>query len=75
MLRNRTYQQVNGRLQLNDLGELDNAGNRVQEAQALALHVFVRIEFGDWVLTPGVRFEDIQQNAHILTMVKHALSQ
>jgi Fe(3+) dicitrate transport protein len=59
--RNSTYQQVNGKLQLNDLGELGNAGNRVQEAQALALHIYDRIEFGDWVLTPGIRFEDIKQ--------------
>jgi Fe(3+) dicitrate transport protein len=59
--RNSTYQQVNGQLQLNDFGELGNAGNRVQEAQALAFHIYDRIEFGDWVLTPGVRFEDIQQ--------------
>jgi Fe(3+) dicitrate transport protein len=59
--RNSTYQQVNGKLQLNDFGELGNAGNRIQEAHALALHVYDRIEFGDWVLTPGVRFEDIEQ--------------
>jgi Fe(3+) dicitrate transport protein len=59
--RNSTYQQVNGKLQLNDVGELGNAGNRVQEAQALAFHIYDRIEFGNWVLTPGVRFEDIQQ--------------
>jgi len=59
--RNSTYQQINGQLQLNDLGELGNAGNRVQEAQALALHIYDRIEFGNWVLTPGIRFEDIQQ--------------
>lgn len=59
--RNSTYQQINGELQLNDFGELGNAGNRIQEAQALALHVYDRIEFGDWVLTPGLRFEDIQQ--------------
>jgi Fe(3+) dicitrate transport protein len=59
--RNSTYQQINGLLQLNDLGELGNAGNRVQEAQALALHIYDRIEFGDWTLTPGIRFEDIEQ--------------
>ena len=59
--RNSTYQQINGQLQLNDFGELGNAGNRVQEAQALALHIYDRIEFGNWVLTPGIRFEDIQQ--------------
>ena len=59
--RNSTYQQINGQLQLNDVGELGNAGNRIQEAQALALHIYDRIELGDWVLTPGARFEDIQQ--------------
>lgn len=59
--RNSTYQQLNGQLQLNDLGELGNAGNRIQEAQALALHIFDRIEFGNWTLTPGIRFEDIEQ--------------
>jgi Fe(3+) dicitrate transport protein len=59
--RNSTYQQLNGELQLNDLGELGNAGNRVQEAQALAIHIYDRIEFGNWVFTPGLRFEDIEQ--------------
>ena len=59
--RNSTYQQVNGQLQLNDLGILGNAGNRIQEAQALALHIYDRIEWGNWVLTPGIRFEDIEQ--------------
>ena len=59
--RNSTYQQINGQLQLNDLGELGNAGNRIQEAQALALHIYDRIELGDWTLTPGIRFEDIEQ--------------
>jgi Fe(3+) dicitrate transport protein len=59
--RNSTYQQINGQLQLNDLGELGNAGNRIQEADALAVHIYDRIEFGNWVLTPGIRFEDIQQ--------------
>jgi Fe(3+) dicitrate transport protein len=59
--RNSTYQQINGQLQLNDLGELGNAGNRIQEAQALAVHIYDRIEFGNWVITPGIRFEDIEQ--------------
>lgn len=59
--RNSTYQQLNGQLQLNDLGILGNAGNRIQEAQALALHIYDRIEWGNWVLTPGIRFEDIEQ--------------
>ncbi len=60
--RNSTYQQIAGRLQLNDIGELGNAGNRIQEAQAVAVHIQDRIEFGNWVLTPGVRYEDIDQS-------------
>lgn len=60
--RNSTYQQVDGQLLLSDLGELGNAGNRVQDADALALHVYDRIELGDWVFTPGLRFEDISQS-------------
>jgi Fe(3+) dicitrate transport protein len=60
--RNSTYQQVDGRLQLNDLGELGNAGNRIQEAQAVALYIQDNIELGDWVLTPGFRVEDIKQS-------------
>lgn len=59
--RNSTYSQVAGSLQLDDLGILGNAGNRVQEASALAVHLYDRIEFGSWVLTPGIRFEDIDQ--------------
>jgi len=59
--RNSTYQQLNGSLVLNDLGELGNAGNRVQQAEALAIHIYDRIEFGRWVLTPGLRYEDIDQ--------------
>ncbi|MEI8647813.1 TonB-dependent receptor [Paraglaciecola sp. Hal342] len=47
---------------LSDLGELGNAGNRVQDADALAVHVYDRIELGDWVFTPGLRFEDISQS-------------
>jgi Fe(3+) dicitrate transport protein len=46
---------------LDDLGLLGNAGNRVQEAKALALHIQDTIEFGNWVLTPGLRYEDIEQ--------------
>lgn len=60
--RNSTYQQVAGSLQLNDLGELGNAGNRIQDAQAVAIYVQDRIEFGNWTLTPGLRYEDIDQS-------------
>jgi len=60
--RNSTYQQLDGRLVLNDLGELGNAGNRIQEAQATALYVHDRIEIGNWVVTPGLRYESIDQS-------------
>jgi Fe(3+) dicitrate transport protein len=59
--RNSTYQQLGGQLQLNDLGELGNAGNRVQEAQATAVHIYDSIEFGNWIVTPGLRYESIDQ--------------
>jgi Fe(3+) dicitrate transport protein len=59
--RNSTYHQQNGALVLDDLGLLGNAGNRVQEAEALAFHIQDNIAFGNWVLTPGLRYEDIKQ--------------
>lgn len=59
--RNSSYSQVGGELVLDDVGLLGNAGNRLQEAEALAIHLYDRIEIGNWVLTPGVRFEDINQ--------------
>lgn len=60
--RNSTYQQLDGELVLNDLGELGNAGNRIQEANAVSFHLQDRIELGNWVLTPGFRYEDIDQS-------------
>ena len=59
--RNSSYQQLDGALVLSDLGLLGNAGNRVQDARATALHVRDEITFGRWTLVPGVRFEDIDQ--------------
>ncbi len=59
--RNSTYRQLDGRLLLSDFGELGNAGNRVQEAAALAFYFRNRLEFGRWILTPGFRYEDIEQ--------------
>jgi Fe(3+) dicitrate transport protein len=60
--RNSSYHQQAGALVLDDVGLLGNAGNRVQQAEALALHLHDRITFGKWVLTPGVRHENIDQN-------------
>ena len=59
--RNSAYSQRNGRLVLDDLGLLGNAGNRIQEASAIALFVQDTIEFGAFTLMPGLRFEDIDQ--------------
>ena len=55
-----SYQQVSGALVLNDVGALGAAGNRVQEADATAIYIYDRIEFGNWAFTPGIRFEDIE---------------
>ncbi len=59
--RNSSYHQELGQLVLDDAGLLGNAGNRVQEAQALAIYLHDRIELNRLVLTPGLRFEDIDQ--------------
>jgi Fe(3+) dicitrate transport protein len=59
--RNSSYHQSGGQLILDDLGSLGNAGNRVQEAEAFSAYVQDRIEFGAWVLTPGIRYENIDQ--------------
>ena len=59
--RNSSYHQENGRLVLDDLGLLGNAGNRVQEAEAVALHLYDHIEWANWVFSPGIRYEDIDQ--------------
>ena len=59
--RNSSYHQENGRLILDDPGILGNAGNRLQEAEAVSLHVYDQIEWGNWVFSPGIRYEDIDQ--------------
>ena len=64
--RNSTYHLEGGLLLLDDPGLLGNAGNRVVGAEATAFHIYDRIEWGDWVLSPGVRYEDIE-----LTQVRY----
>lgn len=59
--RNSSYHQQNGRLVLDDPGLLGNAGNRVQEAEAVAVHIYNHVEWGNWVFSPGMRYEDIDQ--------------
>ena len=60
--RNSTYSQRDGRLYLDDPGLHGNAGNRIQSARAVALYVQDRLEIGPLALTPGIRYEDIQQS-------------
>jgi Fe(3+) dicitrate transport protein len=57
--RNDTYQQLGGQLVLNDIGLEGNAGNRIQDAEAWAAYIYDRIDWGRWVLTPGLRYENI----------------
>ena len=59
--RNSSYRQESGMLRLDDRGRLGNAGNRIQEAEAVAIFVQDRIDIGDWTLTPGLRYEAIDQ--------------
>ncbi|MFK7864356.1 MAG: TonB-dependent receptor family protein [Pseudohongiellaceae bacterium] len=58
---NSTYSQTNGSLSLDDIGILGNAGNRVQEADAIAIHIHDDIQVGNWTISPGLRYEDIEQ--------------
>ncbi len=53
------YAQQNGSLVFLSANALGDAGNRVQQAKATSLYVHDTITFGDWVLTPGLRYEDI----------------
>ena len=58
--RDDNYTQTGGTLVLASQGELGDAGNRVAQAEALAFYVHDTITMGGWVLTPGIRFEDIE---------------
>ena len=58
--RDSTYHLENGSMVLDDLGLLGNAGNRVAGAEAMALHIYDRIEWGNWAVTPGIRYEDME---------------
>ena len=57
--RNDNYQQLGGALLLNQFGLEGNAGNQIEDAQAWAFFVQDRIETGNWVFTPGLRYEQI----------------
>lgn len=60
--RNSINSLQNGILVLDDPGLLGNAGNRVQHAEAISAFFYDRISLGNLVLTPGFRYEDIDQS-------------
>jgi Fe(3+) dicitrate transport protein len=57
--RNDSWQQLAGQLTLSSIGLEGNAGNEIGTAQAWAAYIQDRIELGDWTLTPGLRYENI----------------
>ncbi len=59
---NSTFSQQSGALVLDDVGLLGNAGNRIQDAEALSFFIQDTIQVGRWTLTPGIRYEDIDQS-------------
>lgn len=60
--RNSTYHQASGALVLDDLGQWGNAGNQLQSARAYAFHLHDNIKINNLTLSPGIRFEHIQQH-------------
>ncbi|MEL7449456.1 MAG: TonB-dependent receptor, partial [Pseudomonadota bacterium] len=60
--RNSTYTQIDGRLALDDLGLLGNAGNAEQDAEVWAFWIRDEITIGRLALSPGVRYEMIDQS-------------
>lgn len=59
--RNSTYTQLDGALVLDDLGLLGNAGNAEQDADVWAFWLRDEIDFGRLQLSPGFRYEIIEQ--------------
>ncbi|MDZ7735213.1 MAG: TonB-dependent receptor [Gammaproteobacteria bacterium] len=56
----RFQQTANGAVTGSSLTGPGAAGNRVDEAEAIALFVRDRIEYGDWWFTPGFRYENVE---------------
>lgn len=53
------FRMLDGELVLTTDGAPGTQDNRVGDAEALALYVQDTIEWGNWVITPGVRYEQI----------------
>lgn len=54
------YRMEDAELVLTSSGAPGSQTNRVSQADVRALFVASEIRYGDWILTPGVRFEDIE---------------
>ena len=54
------YRMDNGTLVLTSAGAPGSQTNRVSEAKVVSLFVDSEIRTGNWIFTPGVRFEDIK---------------
>lgn len=53
------YMMVDGRMVQTSAGAPGTQDNRVGEAEAVSLYVQDTISFGNWILTPGLRYEHI----------------
>ena len=54
------FKQENGQLVSVDPGVWGDAGNRIDSAEATSYYLTDVITWGDWTLTPGVRYEDVE---------------
>ena len=54
------YQMVDGAMLLTSAGAPGTQDNRVGEAAAWAMYVRDTVTWGDWTLTPGLRYETIE---------------
>jgi len=54
------YQMVDGSMLLTSAGAPGTQDNRVGEAAAWAMYVRDTVTWGDWTLTPGLRYETIE---------------
>ena len=58
------YRMDNGALVLTTAGPGGSTTNRVSDAEVTSLFVDSKITAGDWIFTPGVRFEDIDMTRY-----------
>ncbi len=54
------YAMNNGVMKLVDPGTPGTQANRIETADAFAAYAFYKLSFGDWNVTPGVRYEHVR---------------